>query len=107
MPAKAKQPAKQLTKRPAKRTTKRQQAEPDRQSRGETIPLMGILTWTDLRKEPLAFVLDVPYDSDSESAEVRIMVRLRSVASIELRPVRRPLSDVDGQVADAVRLANS
>src|SRR5579883_1267245 len=99
MPAKAKQPAKQFTKRPAKRTTKRQQEPaPTRALKIETIPLMGILTWTDSRKEPLAFVLDVPYDSDSESAEVRIMVRLRSVASIELRPVRRPLSDVDGQV---------
>jgi len=72
-----------------------------------SMPLMGIVTWTDPLKQPLWFELEAPFDPETEAAQVVLSIRLRSVASIELRPARRSMQDIEGHASDAVRLANN
>lgn len=73
----------------------------------ETIQLMGFVNWTDPMRKPELFVLEAPYNPETESACLHLDIKLRSVASIEVRPARRPLKDTAGVVADALRLANT
>ncbi len=77
-----------------------------------TVPIMGVVTWTDPQKKPEAILLEVEYDPRDDRGDIFLSVNLRSVASIELRPFRRPLLDDEGRVdsghvEDAMRLANA
>ena len=76
------------------------------------MPLMGTVTWTDPQKKPVSFYLDTDYDPENETGHICLTVKLRSIASIVLSPVRRQLVGSDGRpdpghVDDAIRLANS
>lgn len=95
-------------KRVAKRRSKPLRPEPARPEppHQETIQLMGFVNWTDPMRKPEIFVLEAPYNPETESACLHLDIKLRSVASIEVRPARRPLKDTAGVVADALRLAN-
>ncbi len=73
----------------------------------ETTQLMGFVNWTDPLRKPEMFVIEAPFNPETESACLHLDINLRSVASIEVRPARRPLKDTAGVVADALRLANS
>ncbi len=97
-PAKPKRASKRRGKLP------RPGSEPPHQ---ETIQLMGFVNWTDPMRKPELFVLEAPYNPETESACLHLDIKLRSVASIEVRPARRPLKDTAGVVADALRLANT
>ena len=43
---------------------------------------------------------------DANTARLDITIDLRRIESIELRPIRREMDDVDGLIEDAGRLAN-
>ena len=55
---------------------------------------------------PSIKVIDVPVFGESK-IRLDITVDLRQTDTVEIRPVRRALEDVEGLVADAERLANS
>lgn len=96
---------KRITKRRTKPSRAESQgAEPPHQ---ETIQLMGFVNWTDPLRKPELFVVQAPFNPETESACLHLDINLRSVASIEVRPARRPLKDTAGVVADALRLANT
>lgn len=58
--------------------------------------------------DPSASIKRIAVPVIGESAvRLDITLDLRKTDSIEIRPVRRDLDDVDGMVADAERLANS
>lgn len=45
--------------------------------------------------------------SDNDTIRLDLTIDVRSADTIEIRPVRRELSDIDGLIGDAIRLANS
>lgn len=97
---------KSATKAPRKRRSGN--AAPAQESEPEpTIKFMGFVRFTDPMKRPEMFVIDAPFDPKSESAVVHLVVNLRSVSTVELRPARRPLKDTAGTIADGIRLANT
>ena len=51
-------------------------------------------------------IIEVPMISDN-AIRLDITLDLRKTDTIEIRPVRRDLDDVDGLIEDAERLANS
>lgn len=105
-PAKPKRIAKRRGKasRPEHRDADSRDAEPPHQ---ETIQLMGFVSWTDPLRKPELFLIHAPFNPETESACLHLDINLRSVASIDVRPARRPLKDTAGVVADALRLANT
>ena len=90
-----------------KKSTLKPRKSVRRRKTAPTTQLMGFVTWTDPLRKPEMFVMEAPFDHETESACVHLDFNLRSVASIELRPARRPLKDTAGVVADALRLANT
>lgn len=88
--------------KPAAKTAEKTAAMVD-----QTIDIMGIVTWTDPMRPPEMFVLKAPFDPKAETAHLVFDLKLRSVASIEIRPARRPLKDTAGAIADGIRLANT
>ena len=69
------------------------------------MPFMGYITWTDPQRKPDVFALRICCTPDGEFANVCMKIPTRDVASLELRPARRPMNDRAGHVADAIRLA--
>jgi hypothetical protein len=57
-------------------------------------------------KTPSVKVIEVPMIGES-AIRLDITVDIRKTDTIEIRPVRRDMDDVDGLVEDAERLANS
>lgn len=99
------------TRRKPELAKESEETKPARPGSKDTMPLMGIVTWTDPQQKPTPFVLDVEFAPGDETAHLCLSLKLRAIASIEFRPVRRPLRDSDGRieaghVADAERLAN-
>ena len=70
------------------------------------MPFMGYITWTDPQRKPDVFALRICCTPDGEFANICMKIPTRDVASIELRPARRPMHDRAGHVADAIRLAD-
>lgn len=98
------------TPRPKRSTSRRKttKAKGQHQEAGQqTIKLMGFVRWTDPLRAPEAFIIDAPFNQQAETACVHLDVNLRSVASIEIRPARRPMNDIKGVIEDALRLANT
>lgn len=85
-----------------KRRTGRRQKAPS-----PTMELMCLVSWTDPLRAPDAFYVNARYDPESELASMSLDINLRQVASLEIRPARRPLTDKAGVVVDAIRLANA
>jgi len=57
-------------------------------------------------RDPSVKIIEVPMISDT-AIRLDITLDLRKTDTIEIRPIRRELDDVDGLVEDAERLANS
>lgn len=70
-------------------------------------PFMGLIRWTDPTREPDMFAMRVCCTGDGEMAHICMKIPTREIASIELRPARRPMTDHAGHAEDAVRLANA
>ncbi len=61
--------------------------------------------WFDPLKAPTIKIIQAPL-MDDRVVELEIAIDLRTVDYVEIRPVRRPLLDVEGTIKDAERLAN-
>lgn len=70
------------------------------------MPFMGYITWTDPLKKPDVFAMKVCCTPDGELATIHMTIPTRDIASIELRPARRPMHDHKGNAEDGIRLAN-
>lgn len=68
-------------------------------------PFMGLIRWTDPQREPDMFHMRVCCTNDGEFAHICMKIPTREIASIELRPARRPMDDHKGNVEDGIRLA--
>jgi hypothetical protein len=62
-------------------------------------------TFWEPNRAPLVQVVRVPL-VDGRVVELDLAIDLRTVDRLEVKPVRRPLVDVQGHVRDAERLAN-
>ncbi len=61
--------------------------------------------WCDRKRAPTVQVVRAPLVQD-RVVELELALDLRTVDRVEITPVRRPMLDVAGTVADAERLAN-
>ncbi len=68
-------------------------------------PFMGLIRWTDPKREPDMFTMRVCCTQEGEFAHICMKIPTRGMASIELRPARRPMGDHKGNVADAIKLS--
>lgn len=60
--------------------------------------------WQDPTKEESIKV--IRREITKEEVEVTLKINLRQAETVEIRPIKRPLIDIEGHIQDAERLAN-